>query len=294
MTLQNGESWRLDYYNLVCYGNTNNTVFRRNSGQGTFNKERVLSEYTSESAKKICEGNFANLAQLPTLFVVECDRKYNSTAPAYVARLANVREERREVAFDYIRLDGRITSLEAFESIIDIESGSPEMSRTHWAVKEGNLIERLFEFWDKRSGEENPRVFGIDDWPLPKRGHIAVMMPFAAEFNPVHETIRQSCRQAGYNSTRVDEIYGPNVILKDVFTTIETSAMVVCDVTGKNPNVLYEAGLAHARNIKVILVTQRDDDIPSNIQHIKYIKYLPNGEGLEKLKAELYEFIVAG
>ena len=288
MTLQNADHWQLDYYNLICYGLTDNTVFQRNSGRGTFEKRRML-KYTSTSVEERYKGNIAGLAQLPTLFVVECNRGYNSTAPAYIARLTNVREEGSQVVFDYSRLNGRLTSLEVFDSITDIESGSWEMGRTHWAVKEGNLIERLFEFWDKRSGEEKPKF-----WPLVKRDHIAVMMPYSAEFDPVHESIKQACEQVRCATLRVDEIYGPNMVISDVFKTIETGKLVICDITGRNPNVLYEAGIAHARNVDVILLTQNDTDVPFNLGQIRYIKYLPNQEGLEKMKTDLVKSINAG
>ena len=84
------------------------------------------------------------------------------------------------------------------------------------------------------------------------------------------------------------------MIIGDIFLTIETSRLVICDVTGKNPNVLYEAGIAHTRNVDVIFLTQNDEDVPFNLRHIRYIKYLSNGEGLEKLKNELIEFIKVG
>ena len=75
--------------------------------------------------------------------------------------------------------------------------------------------------------------------------------------------------------------------MNDVFSTIVQSRLVISDLTGRNPNVLYETGLAHARNCDVILLAQSPQDIPFNLSQIRYIKYLPNEEGMAKLNEEL-------
>jgi len=66
----------------------------------------------------------------------------------------------------------------------------------------------------------------------------------------------------------------------------------VCDFSGKNPNVFYEAGIAHTLGKHVVPITQSKQDIPFDLQHHRHAKYLNNGEGLEKLKQELYSRFV--
>ena len=121
--------------------------------------------------------------------------------------------------------------------------------------------------------------------------HIAVMMPFSSVFNPVYEAIREACGENGQETKRVDEIYGASVIVDDIFKLIVQGKMVISDLTGRNPNVLYETGLAHSRGCEVLMLTQNDEDIPFDLRHIRYIKYLPNGEGLRKLKEDIGRFI---
>ena len=88
------------------------------------------------------------------------------------------------------------------------------------------------------------------------------MMPFAAEFNGVYEAIKAACRTRRIEARRVDEIYKPTKIIDDVFATIAQSRLVICDLTGRNANVLYESGLAHALDCDVILVTQTIEERP--------------------------------
>ena len=92
---------------------------------------------------------------------------------------------------------------------------------------------------------------------------------------------------------RVDEIFGPHNVVDDVFKTIVQSKLVISDLTKRNPNVLYETGIAHARNCEVVMIVQNEDDIPFDLRHIRFVKYLPNSEGYSKLQADLVKSISA-
>jgi len=72
-------------------------------------------------------------------------------------------------------------------------------------------------------------------------------------------------------------------VVDDVFQAIVQSRFVICDLTKRNPNVLYETGIAHARNRNVLMIVQNEEDIPFDLRHIRFVKYLPNREGYEKL-----------
>ncbi len=294
MTLERPELWRLDYYNLICYSNPDNDVFHRSEGREKIEKSR-LWEYTDDETIEAFKENTVQLAQLPSLVLTECNCRSanNCTGKAFFTRLSSIHEERNSIAFGFHHLGGGMTSCEAFNYLTGITLGPGERTRTHWAVKKGNLLERMGEFWAKQTQRGKPSVFGIEDWPLPQQGHIAVMMPFSAAFQPVFDAISGACARERVPSLRVDDIYGPNVIIKDIFSTIETSRLVICDITNKNPNVLYEAGIAHARNKDVILLTQNDADVPFNLSQIRHIRYLPNQEGFKKLEDDVHKFIIA-
>ena len=166
-----------------------------------------------------------------------------------------------------------------------------ESSRTHWAVKRGNLTEAIFRHITDRSATETPKIFNVERWPLPNLGHVAVMMPFSSEFDHVYDAIQSVCTNQGLRAVRVDEIFRPTRIDDDIFSTIAQSALVISDLTDRNPNVLYETGLAHALNRDVILLVQNERDVPFDLHSIRYLKYLPNNEGVEDLKIELSRFI---
>ena len=60
--------------------------------------------------------------------------------------------------------------------------------------------------------------------------------------------------------------------------------LIVADLTGRNPNVFYETGYAHALNKRVILLTQRAEDIPFDLKDYPHVVY---GGRIFQLKPEL-------
>jgi hypothetical protein len=64
------------------------------------------------------------------------------------------------------------------------------------------------------------------------------------------------------------------------------------DFTEKNPNVMYETGIAHTLGKHVVPITQSLDDVPFDMRHHRVLKYLPNGEGLDALQRALTDRLV--
>ena len=91
-------------------------------------------------------------------------------------------------------------------------------------------------------------------------------------------------RPCGMKALRAKDIWLHSAVIQDVFSLIFRSAIVVCDFTGKNPNVFYEAGIAHTLGKHVVPITQADADIPFDLRHHRYLSYLNNGEGREQLR----------
>ena len=124
-----------------------------------------------------------------------------------------------------------------------------------------------------------PTVFNIPNVP-PRKDAIAVLMPFDAQFDGVHSAIKDTAARLSLRCERADDIWNDSAIINDIFELIYHSALVVCDCTGRNPNVFYEVGIAHTLGREVIPITQNKGDIPFDLSHHRFLKYLPNNEGL--------------
>lgn len=121
---------------------------------------------------------------------------------------------------------------------------------------------------------------------------VSVMMPFEAKFIPVHEAIRAACESHEFNCVRADDIWEETAIIDDIFSLICRSGIVVCDLTDRNPNVLYEMGIAQTIGKPVVMLTQNESDIPFDVKSQRYLKYLDNDQGREEMQAALAGRIV--
>ena len=285
--------WSQTHYNFIVYAGTDHPVFRGPSGWGRFPSDRML-ENTDSALKSKFRENLTDLSDMLALVVAERYAE-NLCQPAFVSRIDQIEKQGPNIRFHFEHLLGRFTSEEVFSSgIFDIfisDRGIDESRRTHWAIKNGNLMESVLQLLNQQPTEKCPKAFNVEPWPLKRLGHVAVMMSFDAAFDSVYEAVRKTCKGLRLEPLRVDEIYGPTHIIDDVFRTIEQSKLVVSDLTGRNPNVLYETGLAHARNRDVVMIVQNEGDIPVDLRHIRYVRYLPNSQGLEKLVNDLTETI---
>jgi AbiJ N-terminal domain 5/CHC2 zinc finger len=121
----------------------------------------------------------------------------------------------------------------------------------------------------------------------PRNNFVGVMMPFSNGFTAVYNSIRNACADAQLECKRADEVWNSSILINDIFELINHSAVVVCDLTGRNENVFYELGVAHAWGKKVIPITQRSEDVPFDLKHHRFLTYLNNSEGLEELRCKL-------
>jgi nucleoside 2-deoxyribosyltransferase len=103
---------------------------------------------------------------------------------------------------------------------------------------------------------------------------VFTLMPFSEAFNDIYKLgIKAACESAGAYCERIDEqIFNENILLR-LYNQINKADLIVSDMTGRNPNVFYETGYAHALNKKVILLTQAADDIPFDLKHYPHIVY---------------------
>ena len=123
-----------------------------------------------------------------------------------------------------------------------------------------------------------------------------VMMPFSEPIGGYYKAIYESAiTRAGLRAIRADdEIFATGKIIDQVWSGITAAKVLVAELTGRNPNVFYELGLAHALNKPVVLVSSNQSDVPFDLQHIRVIYYdMRDPFWGEKLIAKVSENIVS-
>jgi hypothetical protein len=117
-----------------------------------------------------------------------------------------------------------------------------------------------------------------------------VLMPFAPNFDRLYKGhIKMAVQIAGFRCIRADDIFSPSKIIEDIWIHICKSKAIIADVTGRNPNVFYEIGIAHTVGKPVILITQDESDIPFDIAGIRYFVYTDDEKGWQKLQSDIVQ-----
>lgn len=108
-----------------------------------------------------------------------------------------------------------------------------------------------------------------------------VLMPIAdvhgyepGHFGRVYEhLLKPAIIAAGYVPVRADDTVKTDYIVVGIIQKIVESAMVLCDFSARNPNVMYELGIRHAFNKPVVLIRDKRTDKIFDIQGLRYAEY---------------------
>jgi len=131
------------------------------------------------------------------------------------------------------------------------------------------------------------------DRPDPRRASCFIVMPFSQEWSAdVHRILARACEAAGVRAVRGDDLFSPTDILEDTWQSINAADFVIADITGRNPNVLYELGIAHTLAKPVLILSKEAADIPIDLATRRVILYGQKGEAWrEDLERKIQEAI---
>jgi hypothetical protein len=247
-----------------------------------------MFEYTDDQiADQFRRDGNPILDRLTTLPCLLCEEG-TADEVAYVGQINRARITNRQAVLE-ISFDSEVPPLQNSMLCANrVELDMPdefEFSRNHWAVKDVDLYRFLLRKVCPR--RQRPTLFQIPEHENIEPTLASAMMPFDAGFDAVYESIRQAAENLDLRCRRADDIWENAAIIQDVVALIDRSRFVICDCTGRNPNVFYEVGIAHTLGREVILIAQNENDIPFDLRHLRYVRYLNNAEGREALTRAL-------
>lgn len=117
--------------------------------------------------------------------------------------------------------------------------------------------------------------------PVQENNDCFIIMPIAdhegynqGHFRRVYEDIfAPACEAAGYNPVRADDVVKTNLIHLDILKKLLESPMAICDLSTRNPNVLFELGLRQAFDMPTILVQEEGTPPIFDISMLRYTTY---------------------
>lgn len=117
-----------------------------------------------------------------------------------------------------------------------------------------------------------------------------VFSPFDEPFDTIfNDHIKPTIEgiDPNFRCIRADDIYDNRPIIEDIWKNANQAKIIVAELTGKNPNVFYETGIAHTVGKEVILITQSMDDVPFDLRHLRCIVYDYTPRGVQTLQTNL-------
>ena len=125
--------------------------------------------------------------------------------------------------------------------------------------------------------------------------HIFVIMPFSEDLEGVYrDLIKAPLEQEGYIVSRADDpseyhVYHEN-IHDQIVQSLWDADYIVADLTGSNPNVTYELGIAHTLNKRTIQIAQSFDQM-FDIKSQNVIGYSADADSPNDLSTKLLRAI---
>lgn len=120
---------------------------------------------------------------------------------------------------------------------------------------------------------------------------VFVIMPFEDKFFEIYEMLKRQFEEDFLFSHAGEEDNQQN-ILKDIVQAIYDADIIIANLTGLNPNVFYELGVAHTLNKKVIIITEDISTLPFDLKSYRAKEYSTHfvkfAELLDALKKYMY------
>ncbi|ACE82929.1 hypothetical protein [Cellvibrio japonicus] len=114
-----------------------------------------------------------------------------------------------------------------------------------------------------------------------KEKNCFIIMPIADQdgypqghFKHVYDNIiAPACELAGYKSQRADEVKASNLIHLDILNKLIEAPIAICDLSTRNPNVLFELGIRQAFDKPVVLIQEKGTPKIFDIAPLRYLEY---------------------
>lgn len=115
-----------------------------------------------------------------------------------------------------------------------------------------------------------------------------VAMEFSDILDPIYnDVIFPVAVEAGFECRRASDLKSPGIIMDDIHDDIARAAVVIAEISTRNPNVYYEIGYASGKSQETILLAPKGTRLPFNVAERRCIMYENTPKGLDNLKVDL-------
>lgn len=95
----------------------------------------------------------------------------------------------------------------------------------------------------------------------------------ASHWIDVHQIIAEALKPIGFRPRLVSESDAVGIIVADIVRNLYSDEIVICDVSGRNPNVMFELGMRVTFEKSVIIIMDDRTPFSFDIMPIKHLRY---------------------
>lgn len=122
---------------------------------------------------------------------------------------------------------------------------------------------------------------------------VFVLTPYHERHEETFFIISETCRSLGLKAVRGDEQHIRGDILSHTLKLIAKARIIIANIDGRNPNVFYELGVAHALDKNVILISSTLDTAPVDIKSQRMIIHKEPATLKEALKSSITKSLIS-
>ncbi|EKK5548895.1 MULTISPECIES: hypothetical protein [Enterobacteriaceae] len=102
---------------------------------------------------------------------------------------------------------------------------------------------------------------------------VFILTAFNDRYLEDYKSIERACIDIGISVSRGDETRINGDILSYIVSQICSAQLIIANISGRNPNVFYELGIAQALGKPVVIVSKGAKDIPFDLKNRQVIIY---------------------
>ncbi len=134
---------------------------------------------------------------------------------------------------------------------------------------------------------------GIKEIPKKERNrNVFVLTPFHPRYEETYDLIATVCNKVGLKCSRGDEQFIRGGVLSHILKELTSASIVIANIDGRNPNVYYELGIAHALDKDVILISSSVEEVPFDLKSQRLIVWKHPAELEKELNTTLTRLLV--
>lgn len=220
-----------------------------------------------------------------TLLIVTIATILVCTLALVFSLLIKIISKSKSDSYDEYRKQAYIEMMrESYEKQIYSLSKQMMSNEKRWEDINHLLVESQYKNTSRKDSDDDFfKNLGINKNEIVEKRQVFVLTPFNEVFDDIYEDVKSIVSSTGISCTRGDEEIKTGNILSHIVQLLLESKIIIANIDGRNANVFYELGIAHALGKKTILISSDLSQVPFDMKTQRILFYTHKNELKDKL-----------